>query len=499
MKCDVGQYMNKEGAVNCLACNPGDFQNKTGAEFCRNCVKSTFTNSSGMSSCYACRVGEKAEQGSVKCTKCEAGEAGTGDGGTCEKCAAGQSRKSTDETTTSCTPCKRGEYQEQKGQTTCYKCILGQHQPEQGSTECSTCKAGQYQNNPGEKDCIVLDSGNIVVGGGSTTVNVPVGSFKTNCTGAIEGSCKAFEQCPAGWVGNSPANMNCTACIRGQTSASGSPQGGCRTCAKGKFGETKGQKDCSLCPNSWYQPQDLNPSTECTACPVGYTQGQMGESSCVDPGGIKPENCGDDEYWVPDKFPDKDEKSQAGCVDCPAGGSCTGAIGKQGIRALFGWSKCPNLNLTYSQCKFGAACNGAINEILIGKYIDAESENFDPAMNDQNESCSVAYKSNSFLCSACADAFSHSGLGDKCDACPSSAENNGIAAAGVVVGIAGLFIYVLITLSDEGKIDPADGAKSIGLSYIQIISLLTTFPIAWPDIFISIFRIGGAVGECWCC
>ena len=136
-----------------------------------------------------------------------------------------------------------------------------------------------------------------------------------------------------------------------------------------------------------------------------------------------------------------------------------------------------------------------MNEVLKGKYIDDTKEDFDPAMHDQNESCSAAYKNNSFLCSACADEFSHSGLGDKCDACPTPAENNAIAVAGVVAGIGGLFVYVLITLSDEGKIDPADGAKSIGLSYIQIISLLTTFPIAWPDIFVSIFRIGGAVGE----
>ena len=130
---------------------------------------------------------------------------------------------------------------------------------------------------------------------------------------------------------------------------------------------------------------------------------------------------------------------------------------------------------------------------MIGKY--SNNDNIDPATIDQNESCSIAYKNNSFLCSACADTFSHSGLGDKCDACPAPAENNAIAAVGVVVGIAGLFVYVLITLSDEGKIDPVDGAKTIGLSYIQIISLLTTFPIAWPDIFVNIFRIGGAVGE----
>ena len=102
------------------------------------------------------------------------------------------------------------------------------------------------------------------------------------------------------------------------------------------------------------------------------------------------------------------------------------------------------------------------------------------------------------MCAACANGFSHSGLGDKCNLCPAPAANNAIAVAGVFAGIAGLFVYVFITLSDEGKIDPADGAKTIGLSYVQIISMLATFPVDWPDIFVSIFQIGGAVGKLVC-
>ena len=67
------------------------------------------------------------------------------------------------------------------------------------------------------------------------------------------------------------------------------------------------------------------------------------------------------------------------------------------------------------------------------------------------------------------------------------------AAAGVVAGIAGLVAFVLITLSDEGKINSSDGAKTIGLSFVQIISLLATYPISWPKIFVDIFKVGGAV------
>jgi len=141
---------------------------------------------------------------------------------------------------------------------------------------------------------------------------------------------------------------------------------------------------------------------------------------------------------------------------------------------------------------FGAACNGAPNKQLKNKYKD-EINNIDPALVDRNESCSTAFQNNSLLCAACASGFSHSGLGDACEKCPDQGTNLAIAIAGVVVGIAGLFIFVNIILSDKGSIHSADGAKSIGLSFIQILSLLSTFPIAWPQLFVTLFRIGGAV------
>ena len=62
-----------------------------------------------------------------------------------------------------------------------------------------------------------------------------------------------------------------------------------------------------------------------------------------------------------------------------------------------------------------------------------------------------------------------------------------------MLGILGIFAYIKITLSGGGKKDASDGVKSIGLSFVQIISLLTTFPIAWPAVFTSLFQIGGAV------
>ena len=93
--------------------------------------------------------------------------------------------------------------------------------------------------------------------------------------------------------------------------------------------------------------------------------------------------------------------------------------------------------------------------------------------------CNTAYVNNSFLCGQCAYNYSHDGLTGRCDTCPPLGENIGVAIGGGLIGILGLIVYIFITLSDGGHLDESDGAKSIGLSFIQLISLLVTFPIAW--------------------
>ena len=77
--------------------------------------------------------------------------------------------------------------------------------------------------------------------------------------------------------------------------------------------------------------------------------------------------------------------------------------------------------------------------------------------------------------------------------CPNTDGIESIASFGILGGIIFIIFYIRIILHDAGKVDVSDGIKSIGLSYIQITTLLSTFPILWPDIFISIFRVGGAV------
>ena len=135
---------------------------------------------------------------------------------------------------------------------------------------------------------------------------------------------------------------------------------------------------------------------------------------------------------------------------------------------------------------FGAACLGAPNPALKGKFKLKESDGdiaanpgFDPALADNSSACAPQYLKGGLICASCAPGYSHSGLGDKCDLCPSDGDNTAVAVSGTILGLVGLIGYIQLTLSNAGKLEPADGAQSIGMSYVQVVSLLLTFPIKW--------------------
>lgn len=307
-------------------------------------------------------------------------------------------------------------------------------------------------------------------------MKVPEGSYLTQCD---DDGCKDFAACPAGYSSGTQLDRSCRQCNAGKTSSPASTN--CRDCVKGKFGiiDSSGAGVCNSCLPGYFQPEETS-ATSCASCPSGWMQESKGESSCKDLGGKKPSECKDDEYFNVTLKPENCPDCPLGdCESCPLGASCVGPITFSDIKAKFGWSRCPNLNLTFELCVFGAACNGAPNPRLAEKFQISDSDSTDPALLNQNESCSAAYLNNSFLCAACAESFSHSGIGTKCDKCPSTSNNNLIAIFGGISGIIFIIIFIRLTLSGEGRIDPAAGAQSIGLSYIQITSLMSTFPIEW--------------------
>ena len=179
--------------------------------------------------------------------------------------------------------------------------------------------------------------------------------------------------------------------------------------------------------------------TRCEKCPAGYsTGGKTGESSCLKNPGLTPENCGDTQF-LRNENSDPAAYATWSCETCPSGGTCNGPVqwkdvvgptNKSNIRALFGWSRCSQTGGTvenmFERCTFAAACLGAPNPELEGKFEGGVATQNNP------EGCNEAYRNDSsnFLCSACAPGFSHT-AGDtsgKCDKCPLPGENEGIAA-----------------------------------------------------------------------
>ena len=102
-KCNMGQYMNEKGAVDCLDCNPGLYQNVSGHETCKICAKGQHQPLPGNESCVKCNA---------------------------------------------------GQYMSQKGAVNCLPCIPGTYQVAIGLYDCKACAKGQHQHLPGKASCI---------------------------------------------------------------------------------------------------------------------------------------------------------------------------------------------------------------------------------------------------------------------------------------------------------------------------------------------------------
>ena len=180
------------------------------------------------------------------------------------------------------------------------------------------------------------------------------------------------------------------------------------------------------------------------------------------------------------------------CVECPNGGHCDGNVRLDQVIPKFGYARCSTNPRLFSLCPFPAACIGGTNPALENKY-EFEELNKTKEFQSRNETCNLAFVKGSRLCSTCAKDYSHKGLTGRCDKCPEVEQNYGFAIGGILSGLVGLTVFVRITLGDKGKVSASDGLKSIGMTYVQLLSLMTTFPVSWPDFFVHIFQIGGTV------
>jgi hypothetical protein len=538
--CKSGHYQTSTGQTSCLPCIPGTYENDTGSTKCKDCPISKYTDQSKQTNCKQCGKEETSKNGSTFCTKCEAGQymstnntcapcslgtVSTYGQSSCFDCTAGYYSNDDNSTCDACDPGKYSHETRAKDNSTCQQCPVGTYSSAKGVNnvlDCNLCTPGQYsvavgnnkacsscpngwlQANQGQDHCIQPDFNAIVGPGGTSQQEVAEGWVKDACN--LDGShCTSSKPCKPGTI-STPSRNACADCDAGTTSFKGSAS--CIPCAKGKFTDEKGSL-CANCPIGFFQPQERKPSQSCLRCPIGWKQEEEGAALCNDPGGIKPENCGDDEYWVPDKFPDKDAGSQAGCKDCPDGGSCIGAIGKAGVRALFGWWKIPEnerdsaTNEVFAECLFPPACLGGRNPDLLDRYPKAAA--ISTPYSPLNGTCNVAlgFRNTSRLCQTCASGYSRTSQ-STCVACNNNVDGSkSIIVVLAAVGMLLLFIGMnVLRMRSFRSFDAQRRRKSlhstikrIVLSHIQMIGIVLGLSVPWPTLMREVLQTTSSVAS----
>ena len=468
-------------------CEKGKSQYQTSQSSCEDCIAGTFTDQLDQSSCKNCIPGKyQKETGQQACHNCVSGKyQDVSKGNNCKDCDTGQFING--EGNSGCLVCSIGKYGNEVAQTLCKDCSEGQFQSNTGQRSCSDCIAGTFAAGKAATNCGQCQKG-----------QMSSGSMNTACS-----------ICQAGKFSSSIGRSTCESCTEGQYAALVGASG-CLNCPLGRYSSEVGKGKCLRCSTLKYQ--DVAGSIKCKVCDVVGQTPNDASTDCINPSYTVKSDCKDIEY-LDNADADRDNHI---CRPCPAGASCIGWIDWTEVSGVFGWSRCPaksgatkgndvmkttttkemNGNSStvivvrpeiFERCSFAASCLGKENKDLERKFV------LSPDIS-RNEQCNEGYLNDSRLCYACESGYSHAGdLTGRCSKCPSPAENIAVAITAGIFGLLSLCLYLYITLNDGGKHDSSDSFKMIALNFIQLLTLLTTFPIEWPPIFTALFRVGGAI------
>ena len=473
--------------VNCLAGYYSDGEAAVGA--CTTCPAGYAQPNSQMSYCLPCIPGKYQDQNTgaiVACKSCTPGKnTGAISAASCDDCVVG--KYTTQNSQSSCITCIPGSYQKEQGKQLCNDCIGGTMQDLSGQPNCKNCELGKYAENNGQTGCKQCSVGQYNNAAGKST-------------------CK---ECTAGTFQSNTGQTICETCFAGQYNSNAGGTG-CLDCPLARHSREAGANVCTVCPDSKYQ--DLEGRVSCKTCVEAGQTANDAQTTCIDPTYTIKSDCKDTEY-LDNTDPDRDHHV---CRLCPAGCSCIGWLDWSEVVGMFGWARCParsgnakgNDTTTvaktkfmqgkssmvlvakpeaFERCSFSAACLGRENKDIERKFI------LSPDL-PRTERCNFGYVNNSRLCYSCESGYSHAGdLSGRCSKCPPKAENIGVGITAGIFGFVGVLGYLYITLSDGGSTDSKDSFKMIGLNFVQLLSLLSTFPIEWPPIFTAIFQVGGAI------
>ena len=319
-----------------------------------------------------------------------------------------------------------------------------------------------------------------------------------------------IRSCPSGWSQNQTGKQFCLPCLAGksqpligQAECSDCKVGMhsfgtskvCLSCEKGTYMNKAGASGCIKCDPGMYTL--VANSIECKTCPIGRHKSTKGDGDCVDcsvglvansrrsecihPSWKTEYDCAEDEY-LDDNNVDKNEWI---CNTCPNGGSCIGPINASGIRAMFGWSRCPVLSsivnstgviVNFTEC-VGNGCLGAYNPgIKKSKLNDMKS--------NLTESCSVGHinpPSINLRCSKCEDGYVQVAATDKCEKCQSSKLSIVFIILAILISI--IFFILLIAFKMRGKGSKKaehSTMKRTLLTHMQMVTIIMSLVVPWP-------------------
>ena len=284
-------------------------------------------------------------------------------------------------------------------------------------------------------------------------------------------------KCPSGWFGNKPPTSFCQQCVSGKSSSSSATD--CETCAKGKYSPSAGSV-CLDCQKGFFQPQDQIASVECMGCPFGYTQVETGQSFCNDLGYKKASDCTKNQYL------NDTDAINANCVDCPIGASCEGSINASGILPLFGWSRCPNHPLNFTECAYSPACLGAPNPVLQNKFVNQTGVDLALVVHS-TESCAhdLGHQNPSrsnLRCSTCRLGYVRVIETGECKKCGGNGAETALIVVAVVVVVVIFVVMIALKMRSSGsKKAEHSTIKRTLLTHLQMITIVMSLTVPWPE------------------
>ena len=307
--------------------------------------------------------------------QCTSGEYAVQD--SCKQCPIGQYQDVDEHPYTQCKQCMGGKYQSETGKDTCIMCQAGQQSSlsnsacldcpsgtfndKEGTTTCTTCPAGWFSGTPfcsdsssiTQYDCLYEQASNTSWTGICQNGDQRVAAYSKE-------DCRYYDEDNNNiWMGDTCDNSihqskpdciykrtshtwtiqrsQCTACPIGYSQPS-ERSSNCVNCAIGYHQHDVGSVRCDQCALGKFGTIAVN-IPECQNCPTGQYQNEYAMSSC--------QQCNEGQYTV-------DEMSTS-CSDCPRSGNCCVGWGLDSDNVC---KQCPlgsvGLNNSCSQCPPGS-------------------------------------------------------------------------------------------------------------------------------------------------